>query len=123
MKRKKIFYYTGIVKQNFNDGIFHSGLNETTRVFCLKNNINQNFSIFDVPYCNVSIMNIDYLRNSEIYKKFCEEINDEGGIFISRWGSPILWGEYLNMTQIINTNFWEDNTVKYYHGSHDMYIN
>ncbi len=123
IEEKNINYYTGFVNKNYSDGIFHEGLYNLTIDFSKKNNIMNNFTIYNIPYCNISIMNVEYFRNNILLTNYCKEIENEGGIFFRRWDSKILWGAFLGLSNIMNTSFWEDDKLKYYHGSHDKYIN
>lgn len=66
---------------------------------------------------NFSIMDIEY------FNKWYNYIEDEGGIFISRWGDANLWGIFLYFSDMIYTSFLEDNRITYYHGSHSRLVN
>ena len=74
------------------------------------------------PYTNVFGLNLLELRKNTILKKYIEEIDISNNIYIFRWGDLPLWGEVLfylyNKDDYLCTPL-----IKYYHESHNLYIN
>jgi len=119
-----IYFSTGLVLHNFNDHDYAYGLPDCTNAFLSNNNINIKVNdLPHVPYTNYCIINVEYFRNCELFDKWYQYIDNEGGIFVSRWGDANLWGIYLILSNLIETNFTEDKRIKYYHGTHNSVVN
>lgn len=110
--------------QDFSDGDHAFGMQEFTKEFLEKHNIKTSIDFHSVPYTNFCIIDIQYFNNCELFNNWAKSIEEEGGIFISRWGDANLWGIFLYLSNIIdNNNFLEDKRIKYYHGTHYTTIN
>jgi hypothetical protein len=121
---KDIYFHTGKVCHNFDESENYAyGLKEFTNHFMVKNDIHISVNFTSVPYTNFCIMNAEYFKNCDLFKLWCKEIENEGGIFVSRWGDANIWGIYLSMANIDKKNFIEDDRIKYYHGTHFMLVN
>ena len=123
LKSKNIYFYTGLLLHNFDDGDCKYGIEEFTKEFVNDNNINLPIDFGCVPYTNFCIIDVEYFNDCELFINWKKAIENEGGIFISRWGDANLWGIYLYLSGIINTNFIEDKNIKYFHGTHNQIIN
>jgi hypothetical protein len=123
LKNNKIYFLTGLMLTGFSDGEHAYGMPEFTKEFLENNNINPSIDFMSVPYTNFCIIDIQYFNNCELFNNWAKSIEDEGGIFVSRWGDANLWGIFLYLSNIINNNFLEDKRIKYYHGTHYTIIN
>ena len=124
MEMNNIYFYTAKVIDNFDESQNYAyGLKELTEDFKINNNNNNNINYTSVPYTNFCIIDVNYFSKSDLFNKFCNCIEDEGGIFISRWGDANIWGIYIYLDNIILNNFLVEDKVKYYHGSHGTIIN
>jgi hypothetical protein len=124
LNNKEIYFHTGKVLHNFDESSNYAyGLKELTMNFMAENDIHSLVNFTSVPYTNFCIINTEYFKKTHLFHLWCKKIEDDGGIFVSRWGDANIWGIYLSMTNIYETNFIEDNSIKYYHGTHDALIN
>jgi hypothetical protein len=73
------------------------------------------------PYTNVMGLNLDLLNKNEYFLKYVDIVKKSGNIYIYRWGDLPLMGEVLRyfypQLHLIDKN------IKYFHGSHQKYIN
>jgi hypothetical protein len=102
------------------------GLNEFTLNF-INTNPNYEFKhkkkkISGGPYTNLFGISLDKLRNNEMLQKYIQEIDNSNMIYERRWGDLPLWGEVI--CYIIGyPMLFIDNTIQYFHGSHNLAIN
>jgi hypothetical protein len=74
------------------------------------------------PYTNVFAMNLIKLRENKLLFKYIKEIDNSNNIYIFRWGDLPLWGEVL-FYMYKKDEYLCTPIIKYYHGSHNLYIN
>jgi hypothetical protein len=100
------------------------GLNLFTKDF-IKKQLNPQIPVIDHgpsgPYTNVIGLNLKQLRENNLIQKYIEKVKESNCIYIYRWGDLPLWGEVLyyfcDRSMYIN-----NNKIKYYHGSHNIYV-
>lgn len=74
------------------------------------------------PYTNIIAFNLNILRENNLLKKYINEINNKNYIYKYRWGDLPLWGEVLTYLYTEKDHVCSSK-IKYYHGSHNVYIN
>ena len=74
------------------------------------------------PYTNILGVSLNKIRNSEILQKYIDEIDKSGMIYERRWGDLPLWGEVIYYIFGEDT-LQVDTEIRYYHGTHDAYVN
>ena len=104
------------------------GLNKFTQEFIKENNktINTNNNPIiphnpSGPYTNVIGLNLARLRINTLAQKYIESVKITNYIYIFRWGDLPLWGELLFYFCHPNS-YSKSNKIKYFHGSHNMYV-
>ena len=74
------------------------------------------------PYTNLFGMSLSKIWNNDIFHKYKNEVDISNMIYKRRWGDLPLWGEAI--TYIFDIKSLKiDNTIKYFHGSHNKYVN
>ena len=114
-------------KTSHDDDFVTDGMNKFTNDFINRNKNRYSFKKTgwkapNGPYTNVFGLSLDKIRNNDILKLYLSDINNSNMIYKRRWGDLPLWGEAIyyffgNDTLLI------DDTIKYYHGSHNANIN
>jgi len=74
------------------------------------------------PYTNLFGLNLENTQNNTIFQLYKKEIDDSNMIYKRRWGDLPLWGEVIYYIFGEDT-LKVDNTIKYYHGSHNFNVN
>lgn len=74
------------------------------------------------PYTNVIGFNIALLNDNPNVKKYVQEVDKTGFIYIFRWGDLPLFGELLT-TLFPRDAYSCDLNIRYYHGSHKSSVN
>jgi hypothetical protein len=74
------------------------------------------------PYTNLIGFSLDKIRNNDVFQKYRNSIDKSDMIYKRRWGDLPLWGEVIYYI-FGNDSLKIDNTIKYFHGSHCVYIN
>ena len=119
LTRKTIVYGKWVGDDDF----VTKGLNKFTLQFINKNkyNFKKNSRLPSGPYTNVIGFNMNNLRQNQIIQQYIQQIKFSNCIYIYRWGDLPLWGEviyyFLNKDE-----YAELNQIKYYHGSHSVFI-
>jgi len=101
------------------------GLNDLSLDFINKNS-NYIFKNYDRkipsgPYTNLFGIYLSKIRENDMCMKYIKEIELSEMIYKRRWGDLPLWGDliyYIYGNEVLNI----DNTLKYYHGSHNINI-
>lgn len=73
------------------------------------------------PYTNFVGFNLIDIRNNHPLLNYLNKVTASNNIFIHRWGDAPLWGEALHY--FVNKSKHELVKVKYYHGSHNEFVN
>jgi hypothetical protein len=119
LTRKTIVYGTWVGDDDF----VTKGLNRFTLHFINKNkyNLKKYPRLPSGPYTNVIGFNMNNLRQNQIIQQYIQEIKFSNCIYIYRWGDLPLWGEVIHY--FLNKNeYAELDEIKYYHGSHRVFI-
>ena len=101
------------------------GLNKFTLDFLKKNKsefVNKISKEPSGPYTNVIGLNINELRKNELLNNYINAILLSNNIYIYRWGDLPLWGEVL-FYMYNKSKYLETTEIKYYHESHDTFVN
>jgi hypothetical protein len=103
------------------------GLNKFTLDFIDKHKENFNFKTIlpkppDGPYTNLFGLALDKILNNNAFQKYKNNVDISNMIYKRRWGDLPLWGEVIYYF-FENDTLKIDNTIKYFHGSHNMYVN
>jgi hypothetical protein len=121
MVSKKIYFISAHF-QGEDNSWFTEGIKEMTEEFIKNNNLEcvpcYNYN----PYTNIFIINTLSIKNLDLHKKWCDMLEDAGGIYVNRWGDLPLWGITLSLFFDKN-NIYHDTRIKYYHASHIRHIN
>ena len=102
------------------------GLNQFTRIFLKENLPEQNNQHIiqhnpSGPYTNVIGLNLKALRENDLLQKYIKKVEIMDCIYTFRWGDLPLWGEALFYFCHPNS-YSKSNKIKYFHGSHNIYI-
>lgn len=117
-----IVYVTGHIYNIEDEPYYTQGIKEMTLDFIKDTNL-QCTPLYDYnPYTNFIIIRPTIIQQTRLFKKWCDTIEEAGGIYMNRWGDLPLWGITLSLFFPKN-NIFVDGRIKYYHGSHDMNIN
>lgn len=103
------------------------GLNDFSIDFINRYNKDYSFKTMsrkdpDGPYTNLIGFSLDLVRKNTLFQKYINEVDSSNMIYKRRWGDLPLWGEVIQYIFGKDT-LKVDNTIKYYHGSHSMYVN
>lgn len=74
------------------------------------------------PYTNFFIMNVNYFKKNNIFKKYIDYIDISNGIYINRWGDLPLMGYFL-LNFVDEKDYVLNNDIVYFHGSHFKQVN
>lgn len=74
------------------------------------------------PYTNLIGFSLNHIRNNTSFQKYIDEVDSSNMIYKRRWGDLPLWGEVIHYI-FGNDTIKIDNTIKYYHESHSIYVN
>jgi hypothetical protein len=74
------------------------------------------------PYTNLFGILLNKVRNNDIFETYRNEIDSSDMIYKRRWGDLPLWGEVIYYI-FGDETLKNDNTIKYFHGSHRTQIN
>lgn len=74
------------------------------------------------PYTNVIGMNMNLLRKNEIILNYIQNIQKSNNIYIYRWGDLPLWGEVIHYF-LDENDYLLTPKIKYFHGSHSVFVN
>jgi hypothetical protein len=103
------------------------GLNSFSMEFMEKNKDRVMFKSKDPihphgPYTNVFCISLNVMKENEMFREYVEEVDRSKMIYRRRWGDLPLWGEVI--VYIFGTDCLTlDKSLKYYHESHNLYIN
>ena len=104
------------------------GMTELLEKFAIKNNIKlkneleENHKNVKCPYTNCMVIDCEYFRNNNIFRKFQRQVDDSSCIYSNRWGDLPLWGVFLWYFEDA-VRYEEMRTIGYLHGSHNKIIN
>jgi hypothetical protein len=73
------------------------------------------------PYTNLIGFNLLKIKSNERLKSYMDQVDISNNIYIYRWGDLPLWGESLHY--LFDNNDHSQLPIKYYHGSHNMFLN
>ena len=73
------------------------------------------------PYSNFMALNLEKLRANSRFQRFLEAPNLTQNIYRYRWGDLPLWGKVCQY--LVDGDYLIINGIKYFHGSHNQYIN
>lgn len=123
MEKKNIHYITPWMDDDFREyPPVYIGLEECLSTFCRESGREGRIITKGSPYTNISLIDIEYFKNLDLFKKWCDIVDSDNGIYVSRWGDNWLWGLFLK--NFLSSEEWaEDKRIKYYHGSHDRMVN
>jgi hypothetical protein len=76
----------------------------------------------DGPYTNLFGLSLDIIRKNEAFNLYNDEVDRSDMIYIQRWGDLPLWGEAISYI-FGNDTLKVDTSIKYFHGSHSVYVN
>ena len=74
------------------------------------------------PYTNLIGFSLKKINNNDAFKQYIDDLDKSDMIYKRRWGDLPLWGEvicYIFGDETLKV----DNTIKYFHGSHNTYVN
>jgi hypothetical protein len=74
------------------------------------------------PYTNIICFSIEKIKKNELFQKYKNEVEQSNMIYKRRWGDLPLWGEVIHYI-FGNETLKIDTSIKYYHGSHNIFIN
>ena len=126
MMSENIYLSAPSIVNDFNDGIYADGMKECVNEFMIINSdivskqLNFGDSVPVSPYTNFVIIDVDYFMKSILFKRWYEFIENDGGIFVNRWGDMPLWGLFLSFSDV---KYYEEKSILYYHKSHNLTIN
>jgi hypothetical protein len=123
MRENKIRFSTGKIYWEFKDhpGVI-IGVQGFADEFGKENGVEPPLLTTEAPYNSVSITDNLYFRNSELYTKWFKKIDEDGGIFVGRWGDNVLLGIFF-ANFLTKKDYVEDRRIVYYHGSHQLRVN
>jgi hypothetical protein len=103
------------------------GLNKFSLDFIKKYKNEYSFKKFNCkksygPYTNLFAISLDKVRNHNMFIKYRNEVEKSEMIYKRRWGDLPLWGEVIYYIFGEDTLI-VDETIKYYHKSHDKSVN
>jgi hypothetical protein len=94
-------------------------LNENKEKYTFKNTSPKNP---DGPYTNLIGFSLDKINNNDMFHKYKIKTDNSDMIYKQRWGDLPLWGEVIYYIFGIDT-IKIDKTIKYFHESHNTYVN
>lgn len=99
------------------------GLQKLTEDFYEKHNHIPPMPFDDILGCytNFMILNLNYFRNNKLVQDYLKEVDECNCIYSNRWGDASIWGIIVHV--LIDNPFCVLDTVEYYHGSHNLYVN
>ena len=99
------------------------GLNQFTHTFLYEHMKTNQIPIHNPsgPYTNVIGLNLVQLRGNLLLQDYIKEVEASNHIYIFRWGDLPLWGEAL-FYMCHPTSYCKTNKIKYFHGSHNVYV-
>jgi hypothetical protein len=104
------------------DEFVTTGLNELTCEFMEQNTTKRlGTKSPSGPYTNVFAMNLRNIRDNQLLQQYIQLVDDTSNIYRNRWGDLALWGEVIYY--IFGMNTAEFHRIRYYHASHDKFIN
>ena len=98
------------------------GMNKFTLNFLAKKNIKKQKTSPEGPYTNLICFNLEKLRKNKLMYKYIENVKRSNKIYVYRWGDLPLWGEVLKYMYNEN-DYLIDKNIKYFHQSHNRYVN
>ena len=104
------------------------GMTELLKEFVKENNIQLKNQLEDsqenvkCPYTNFFIIDCEYFRKNDTFRKFQSKVDESSCIYSNRWGDLPLWGLVLWYFQDAD-QYEELTTIGYYHRSHNKIIN
>jgi hypothetical protein len=101
------------------------GLNQFTRMF-LQDQLKTDISMIPPhnpsgPYTNVFALHLPSLRENQLLQEYIKQVEASNHIYIFRWGDLPLWGETL-FYMCDPTSYCKTDKIKYFHGSHNTYV-
>lgn len=123
MKEKNI-YFTSPHFQGQDEWFVIVGMKKLWENFITKNKIipKKTFEKITCPYTNFMIFDIEFIKNNKTINDFLKEIDECHGIYSNRWGDLPIWGMIIT-TLFEEKTYWENKSIKYYHGSHNKNLN
>ena len=112
----------------FEDEISNSGIQHFQDKFLKKNIPNYTILNEDIsnipygPYTNVIGLSLHNIRKNETFNKYVKSIDESNKIYKRRWGDLPLWGESISYI-FGHSTCSIDNSIKYYHKSHEIHVN
>ena len=88
----------------------------------LKNQLEDSQENVKCPYTNFFIIDCEYFRKNDTFRKFQSKVDESSCIYSNRWGDLPLWGLVLWYFQDAD-QYEELTTIGYYHRSHNKIIN
>lgn len=112
-------YYNG----KLDDPDVMVGLQKLTEDFYEKYNHHPDISFDDILGCytNFMILDLDYFRNHNLVQSYLKDVSECNCIYSNRWGDASIWG--IIVQALIDEPYYTMDTVQYYHGSHNRYVN
>jgi hypothetical protein len=103
------------------------GLNDFTISFINKYNHIFTFKKSDTkgpdgPFTNIFGLSLNKIRENEILKKYIIDVDESNMIYKRRWGDLPLWGEVIYYI-LGSEELLIDKDIKYFHESHNSYVN
>jgi hypothetical protein len=74
------------------------------------------------PYTNVFAVNLQIVRNNNLFRNYIKVIDNSENIYRYRWGDLPLWGDAIYYIFGMKT-LLIDTSIRYVHESHDMNVN
>ena len=112
----------------FEDEISNSGIQHFQHKFIHPNYKKTNILNEDIsnipygPYTNVIGLSLHNIRKNETFNKYVKSIDESNKIYKRRWGDLPLWGESISYI-FGHSTCSIDNSIKYYHKSHEIHVN
>lgn len=115
-------YVTGSIDFNFHDEpVVLSGLQECANEFGRLHGVAPPLNTTTAPYTNFFVLDNDYFNNSVLFKEWCDFVDAEGGIYVSRWGDISTFGIFLK-NFMNDSEYRADGRIQYFHGSHNSQV-
>jgi len=122
MENSNVKYVSGYIDYNFTEPYpVVSGLQECADEFGKLHGMNEPLSMKTAPYTNFFIVDNDFFNTSITFKEWAEFVDDEGGIYVSRWGDMPLIGIFMK-NFMTPDQYKADNRIRYFHGSHNSQV-
>ena len=74
------------------------------------------------PYTNLIGFSLNKIINNDLFQKYRDDLDKSDMIYKRRWGDLPLWGEAIYYI-FGEDSLMVDNTIKYFHESHNAYVN